>query len=182
MRLAYTVPTCEPRDAVSGDSLQWDVSYPDYPASDGWQLAYYINGPEKLDLPWGTRVTANGDGFSVRVPASAFDLLAGDYSLSGRVSLSGEEHRVYKGKLLIQANPASMEPGLSFNRQMRDALRTAVLAAAPAAAKLSVQVNGHAVTYSREEARKDLAHYEALVVIEENPAAEITHEPVFLRG
>ena len=82
-----TVPTIEPRSAYSADTWEWDKTLADYLPSDGWQLSYRVVGPVVLDIVWGTHVTASGDVFEVRVPASVTNaLIPGFYTLVGSVT------------------------------------------------------------------------------------------------
>lgn len=182
--MSYQIPTCEPTQIEAGSVAYWDITYPEFPASEGWELRYYIRGPVDLNIEWGTDVTADGAGFEVRVPAGDTDNLttAGAYRLIGRVTLGSEVHTVYNAPLLVLADPTAAVNAKSTNRQIRDALRTAAVSAAADAPYLSVQVLGRSVTYGRREFEAQLAHYEYLVALEENPGADIRHEAVFVRA
>lgn len=180
--MAYQVPTSEPLDAVAGASWFWDIQYPQFPASEGWQLTYYIRGPEDFDTTWDTHVTASGDAFEVRIPATATDLTAGKYRMTGWVVLSGEKHAVYDGHLLVVANPATAVNAKSHARQMLEALEAAELTAASTSSTVRVRINGRETEYARDEYDRRLAKYRLLVAIEENPDGGIDHEAVFARG
>jgi hypothetical protein len=190
--LSYTVPTCEPDDITAGDSLEWDKTLPTFPASEGWELSYSLisksgdGASADLDLPFGPSgvVEANGDVFEVRVGADdTADLVAGPYELIARVvnDAEGITKSWLVKRVLVHADPATVVGAKSHARTMRDLLRTALESAATDA-EISIQVNGRSVTYDPEKARAQLAHYEYLVVLEENPTAEISHAAVFQRG
>ncbi len=188
--MAYVIPTCEPDDITAGDSLEWDKTLPDFPASEGWELSYSLisesapGASGDLDLPFADVVTVVGDVYQIRVGADdTTDLVAGPYQLIARVVGTDETTKSWLVKrVLVHADPATVVGAKSFNRTMRDALRTAMSTAAADGAYLSVQVNGRSVTYAREQARADLANYELLVAIEENPRGEISHQVAFVRG
>lgn len=42
--MAADIPTTEPQSVTAGDTLQWTIALPDYPASDGWTLKYNLVG------------------------------------------------------------------------------------------------------------------------------------------
>jgi hypothetical protein len=184
--LAYTVPTVEPRQIESGSVAYWDASYPAFPASDGWQLTYYVRGPVDTTFAWGTEVSADGAGFAVRVPTTKTDDLtaAGGYRLVGRCTKDGEVHTVYNEPLLVLANPATAVNAKSFNRRMLEALDAALIAnVANTGERQSVSANGRTVVYrDRAAIETARAHYAVLVAIEENPTGEIAHAAVFVRG
>lgn len=120
--------------------------------------------------------------FEVRVDAaSTDDLIAGPYQLIARVTDGSTVKSWLARRVLVHADPASVVGAKSFNRTMRDTLRTAAIAAAGDAA-VTIQVNGRTVTYARAEFDATLARYELLAAIEENPTGEIRHEVAFVRG
>jgi hypothetical protein len=184
--VAYEIPSHEPKQAQAGSSWFWDASYPTFPATDGWALAYYLRGPVDKDFTWGTHVTADGAGYSVRVPASLTDDLtaAGPYQLTGRVSLDGVVHVVYSAALHVLADPLQSVNAKTFNRRMLEALETAMAAGAATGSEvLSISINGRSITYrDRAEMTSVHAHYRLLVAIEENPLGSLTHAAEFVRG
>ena len=162
------------------------MSYPDFPASDGWELNLVFRGPADLDVAWGSGISANGSGFSVRItPALATALdTPGKYLLIGTVTLSGEVHEVERRHLLVMADTAAVVNAKSFNRQMLEAVETALLAGVSTTSETrSITINGRTVEY-RDRAELDALHarYTYLVVIEENPGGRIVHEVEFVRG
>lgn len=51
--MALPRPTVEPQFAVCGDTLQFDKTISNFPATDGWALSYVLasgagSGPQKL--------------------------------------------------------------------------------------------------------------------------------------
>jgi hypothetical protein len=184
--LAYTIPTTPPEQVRLGTSWFWDVSYPDFPASDGWQLNLYFRGPTDLTVAWASGISADGDAFAVRVtPALATGLTtAGKYLLVGTVTLSGEVHEVERRHLLVLRNATTAVNAKSFDRQMLEAVETALLAGVSSSSETKrITINGRTIEY-RDRAELDVLHarYTYLVAIEENPTGRIVHEAEFVRG
>lgn len=181
--MAYQVPTSPPSQVRIGTSWFWDVSYPDFPASDGWELNLFFRGPTDLDVAWGSGISANGSGYSVRItPAIAANLTAaGKYLLVGTVTLSGEVHEVERRHILALADPATAGNAKSFNRQMLEAVETAMLAGVASTAEAKrITVNGRTMEYrDRAELETIHARYTYLVAIEENPGGRVLHAVEF---
>lgn len=178
--MPFQIPTEEPTRVTAGDSWFWDRTYGDYPASDGWELRYYVRGPSgsHLDIEWGTHVTADGDGFEIRVPASATTDIAGDgYSLVGRVTKGDESHLVYRDQLVVQANPAREGGERSFAQKMLEAFQEATLSEDGLYRR--VERGDRTYDYAIEEWERRLAHWKLMVELERNPDARVTHAAKF---
>ena len=183
--MAKTIPTKEPAELTIGSSWAWDVTYPDFPADESWQLNYYLRGPKDITLAWGTHVTA-GDGaeFEVRVTPAQQTTLGltdqpGKYRLLGRASKSGDTwdgEIVYSAHLLVLPNPTTAVNAKSFNRQRLEELQAATLR--PNGIR-EVAVNGGRTVYEPGEYDRELARYTYLVAIEENPNGRVMHEVEF---
>lgn len=188
--MSYEIPTHEPAEAVIGSSWFWDATYPDFPASDGWVLSYYLRGGSDLTLanatPVGVTITASGDVYEVRVPGSvtAAVTVAGKYRLIGRVALAGEVHVVYNEHLLLLQDPSDAVNAKTFNRQMLDAIETAMVAGVAGSSDIqAITINGRSITYrDRAELNAAHAHYSLLVALEENPDGTLSHAVEFVRG
>lgn len=188
--MAKQIPTCEPGQLVLGSSWAWDVTYPDFPADESWQLSYKIRGPDDFDLAFGTHVTAgSGAEFEIRVtPAQQttanFDS-PGPYRLTGRVNKSGDTwdgEIVYNRHLLVLADPATAVGVKSFNRQMLDKIETALKDGVGSSAEARrISINNRTIEY-RDRAELDAlrAHYAYLVSIEENPGGYVVQEVEFV--
>lgn len=189
--LAKQIPQCEPSELVIGSPWVWDVTYPDFPADESWQLRYEVNGPNTLDLTFGTHVTAaaTGPGFEVRVTASQSGALttAGKYRLIGRVNKVGDVWDgtiVYNEHLLLIADPVDWIAEKSFNQQMLEAIEAALVAGVSSSAEaIRISVNGRTIEYrSLAELEGRRAHYLNLVADELNPGATVVHEWEAVRG
>lgn len=96
------IPAIEPNTIRVGDTVKFTKCFADYPASDGWELAYELGGQASQSLDFGTEVTADGDGFAITIPASTTGAWQeGVYWYRGRVSKSGEVFTVAEGTLSV---------------------------------------------------------------------------------
>ncbi len=99
----------EPIQLVAGDTLAFNRSLPDYPASQGWSLLYELRGGAQPISFQSTPI--NGDAHSLSVDAATTATwLAGDYVLSGFAINGAERHRIYYASCPIRPN-AVAEPG-----------------------------------------------------------------------
>jgi len=108
--MAQTVPTREPASVTAGDTLAWQISLADYPASAGWTLKYrLINAAGKIDITG----TASGDDHRVSVPAAtSAGWTAGDYTWQAYVEGgTSERYTVATGAITIKANLAAQSAG-----------------------------------------------------------------------
>lgn len=106
-----TIPTVEPSEIVSGDTVKWTKSLTDYlPAT--WTLVYSLV-PQFVDAagdainPTTVTATDNGDStHAVTISAATSDgLAAGDYLLVGRVNNGTEYYVVERRNLLVKPDP-----------------------------------------------------------------------------
>lgn len=101
--MADTVPTGEPDAVHPATSWRWDVTYTDYPPSDGWSLEYVVSGARRF------KFTASADsesaGYEVRIDPDSQeeirDLEPGLYALVGKVTKSGRAEVVYREPLIV---------------------------------------------------------------------------------
>jgi hypothetical protein len=105
------IPTKEPEAITAGDTVKWNISLPDYPASDSWQLSYYLRVPNKPPISLTSEITASGDVFAVVVPAATSEVWApGSYKWAAFVTKGGERYQVGTGVMLIKPNLATTTP------------------------------------------------------------------------
>jgi len=90
--MPFTIPTIEPTIVMAGTDWHWTIELPDYPASEGWTLTYYLRGPSILNIV-ATRVGTT-NVYDVKALASATQaLLPGRYSWQAIVAgVSSETH------------------------------------------------------------------------------------------
>jgi hypothetical protein len=109
--MTVTLPTAPPVRAVAGDTWTWTDTNSDYPASDGWVVAYVIAGPSTLTWDAAFAV-ASGDTTTITIPAaSTAPLAAGPYRIVATYTLSGARYSVEHPALVVAADPAMLAPG-----------------------------------------------------------------------
>ena len=123
----------EPIQFVVGDSLIFQRSLDQYPASAGWSLLYELRG---VAQPISFTSTPSGNVHQINVPAATTATwLPGDYVLTGFAILAatGERHQIYYGDLPIYGDP-QQAPGIGDMRthaqKMVDLLESVMLAKA----------------------------------------------------
>lgn len=186
--MAYTIPKVPPTELRLGSSWFWDVTYPQFPASDSWELNLYFRGANDFDVVWSTGITASsGAAFEVRITPALVTTgsltTPGPYILHGTVTLSGEVHAVEDCHLLILPASSAVVNAKTFNRQMLEAYQGAAISLGEGGLKYAeVTINGRKSVFAVEAYERKLAHYTLLVAIEENPGGTIVHVTEFVRA
>lgn len=176
--MAPTIPTIEPTVVVPGDTWKWDKTLSDYPASDGWQLSYYVRGPKEITLAWGTEVTANVDTFEVRVEETKTDDLTvpGPHHLIGRITDGTDTYTVIRCPIDVLRNPATAVLKKSFAQQMVEAIDEAIKSNAGAYNVIRVSVGGRTTEFSSpDEAIRARARWEIQYLHERRPNTRLLH-------
>lgn len=97
--MADTTLTSVPASTYAGDTLAWLISLPNFPASDGWTLAYGFRA-----VGYGIDLTSTASGRDHLVSSTAVatsQWLATTYSGVARVSSGTTSHTIWKGKLVV---------------------------------------------------------------------------------
>ena len=101
-----TLPESVPASVRAGDSVSWRISLADYPASDGWVLAYrLINATAKIDI------AASSDGADHLVAEAAADTdgwAAGTYAWVAAVTKGANRYTVGSGSIEILPDLAAV--------------------------------------------------------------------------
>lgn len=94
--------TSEPAAIRAGDTLNWLISAPDYPASAGWSLEYtLINAAGKITFS----SSADGDAHRITVAAATTAGWAvGQYAWQRRAKKSAEAYTLATGYIEIKAD------------------------------------------------------------------------------
>ena len=112
---------------IAGDTLDFDVSVPDYPATAGYTLKYRLV-PRAAGSAITITATANGAAYAVEVaPATTAGWASGEYSWSSWVEISGARYTVDSGQITIKPDPATLTAGTdtrSAARQIYESLVT----------------------------------------------------------
>lgn len=95
----YNIPTIW----WAGDTIKWDVSIPDYPASAGWTLTYEV---KSKNAHIGTiTASASGDEYTVTIAAAtSADYAVGHHYYVAYVTKSGERYTVDHGHVDVHKN------------------------------------------------------------------------------
>ncbi len=121
------IPDTEPAAVTAGDTLTWQKSLPDYPASQGWALSYVLlNAAGKISIS----SSASGDDHLVNVSAAASAAYApGSYAWTSFASKSGQRFTVGSGRITIAPDLASATTydGRSNARKALEALESAYI-------------------------------------------------------
>lgn len=152
--MPYEIPTVEPTRLVAGDNWNWDKAVPEFSAADGWQLAYRLSGPTDLDIPFGSLVTASGNGFQIRIPkTSTQGLTPGTYLLVGFVSKGSERYTLedcwgspVRIVVTVLANPTTTVNALTPDETMLAAI-DAALSGRLTSDQEEITINGRSIKF-----------------------------------
>lgn len=163
-----TVPTTEPSTIRAGDLLTWTKSLTDYPADDGWTLAYtLINNTSKITIT----ASASGADHLVSVPAAtSATYSAGVYSWMARVTKATESYTIDHGTFEVLPNLAALATydDRSHARTMVEAIEAAIEGRA-SSTQLEYEINGRRVRQmGPDELIKWLSFYRAEFAQEAN--------------
>lgn len=184
--MALPIPTAPPAQARAGDTWQWQIALPDYPAP-AWELSYSLYNATALIA---LTATASGADHLIRVEADeSAEYAAGRYDWVASVtSATPERYQVAVGVLEILPDLAAVEDGYdgrSIARQMLDALDALILARATGAQVDLVRMNLGDRYQQRDPAAllKWRQHYAAIVAAEDRAAAAARGQQVgFIQG
>ena len=102
--MSAPILTTEPATLRAGDSLSWEITLADYPASAGWSLKYrLINAAGKIDIV----ASAAGDDYTITVSAvTSAAYVAGEYTWQSYVEKAGERYTLETGRVFVKPNLA----------------------------------------------------------------------------
>lgn len=113
----------------AGDTLDFETSVPDYPASDGWTLKYRL-APRAAGTAIDITASASGSDYIVQVAASTtISWAAGFYTWTAFVEKSAERYTVGRGQLEIRpasSTLAAAYDGRSHARKALDAIEAVI--------------------------------------------------------
>lgn len=121
-------PTFEPASIQAGDSITWQRTLPEHPASDGWQLSYrLINAGARIDIV----AAADGDAHLVTIAAAISAAYApGTYTWLAAATRTTERATVGQGTVTIKPDWAASAGGADARSpavRALDDLRAALL-------------------------------------------------------
>jgi hypothetical protein len=144
--MSAAVPTSEPPFLTAGDTWTWTRSFPDYPASSGWELSYALTSSTAQVT---ITASASGDDHLISVAAATTAAYtAGDYSWQAYVTLDAERYMVDSGRVTVRPNLAAASSGYdgrSAAAKALAAIESFLATGDPTAAE--VQVEGRALKH-----------------------------------
>jgi hypothetical protein len=148
--MSIPIADSEPTLIHAGETVKWRKSISDYPANDGWQLNYRIQGAAtSVAIAWATEITADGADFLVTVPAatSANWPKLEKLWLYGWVEKAGERQKVYYAQLTIRKSlhgDVANYDGRTHVQKVLDAIEATILGMASREEK-SLRINSGGV-------------------------------------
>ena len=122
--MALDIPWIEPDEVSVGDRLQWKRSLPDFPATEGWTLTYYLRANiagGQVDI---VAATSTAD-YEVDVsPTVSAAYTAGAYYWAAFVSKSGDRQLVGRGRIVLKPNYAAIDLPFDDRSHARRALES----------------------------------------------------------
>ena len=163
--MTATIPTVEPDKIYQGDSVSWEKSLDDYPASDGWTLRYAIQGPTNVGV---VNSTPTGADHLISISKSTTAAwTAGQYWYQAYVEKASERVTLYKGQFeLIKSLDTGISgayDGKTHYQTVLEALK-ATLEGKATRDQLSYSIRGRSLSrMSMQEITDAIATYQRLV-------------------
>lgn len=120
-------------EIIAGDTLDFETTVNDYPATDGWTLKFRLV-PRVTGTAISITCATASDGVSYRAqvaPSTTANYVAGEYTWNSWVEKSGARQVVESGQVTILPDPAVQTApydNRSWAAKMLDAMETAWLA------------------------------------------------------
>ena len=103
------IPTTEPDEFIAGDTVKWQISDTDYPASDDWVLSYAL---VKDGVNHAIEATADGDDHLVTIAAAdSADYTPGRYYWQAYFTKDAERYSAGTGYLTVIKDFATAATG-----------------------------------------------------------------------
>lgn len=100
------VPSIEPTEFYAGDTVKWTRRFQDFPAGDGWTLAYKFGNKERSIPVDPADITTSNDEFVIVIPAEQTAALnPAQYQLTGTVTKGTDRYVVAHGVVRVRQNP-----------------------------------------------------------------------------
>jgi hypothetical protein len=152
---------------IAGDTLDFTVEVPDYPAGDGWTLKYRLTPrfTDPVQAPIDLTATTNADGARYDVtasPAATAAWAAGSYTWARWVEKSGARQTLSEsGQLLVKSDPALTVQGhdaRTHNRKMLDAIEAVLEARASSTQRemVAYTIGSRSQTFDTADTRAEL--------------------------
>ncbi len=142
--MADTTLTSVPASVYAGDTLNWLISFSDFPASDGWVLSYGFRSNNGSAINFSS--SSSGDDFALDVTAAdTATWVPGSYKGVARVVNGSVSHTIWKGSIEVLPNPLDTDyDPRSHARKCLDAIN-AVLEGKASKDVLSTTIAGQSI-------------------------------------
>jgi hypothetical protein len=120
----------EPKTITAGNSATWTRSLPDYPASAGWALTYYLISPNAANNQSFTSTASSDDHLVALTNADTASWAPGNYRIIGRVVNGTQAATVHDCGIAVEIDPANPPAGYdprSWAEQTLEAVEAALL-------------------------------------------------------
>jgi hypothetical protein len=113
---------------IAGDTLDFTVSVPEYPATDGWTLKYRLTPrfttPAQLPVVLTASMNADGQQYDIQAsPATTAAFVPGAYAWARWVEKAGARQTLNEsGSLLVKADPSATAQGYDGRSQAAKAV------------------------------------------------------------
>ena len=139
-----------PASFAAGDTVIFQQTLPDYPATAGWSLSYTLISSSGVCTF--TAATLNSDYLITILSSVTAGYAPGAYSWAASVSRTGERHGVGRGSLNVLPNPATAIAGdiRTHVKRTLDAIEATIEGDATAA-QLRMSIDGSAMERKSSE-------------------------------
>lgn len=168
---------------VAGDTLDFTVEVPDYPAADGWTLKYRLtprfSTPTQASITITAVANADGSRYDVQAaPATTAAWAAGAYTWARWVEKSGARQTLSEsGQLEVKSDPSATAQGFDSRSHARKTLEAieAVIEGRASKDQMSYAIGGRSLQRMPiDDLLKFRARYKAEVEIEERLASGVS--------
>lgn len=126
--MAVTIPTVVPKTFTAGETVKFNITDPDYPASAGTLSFFWTNADDAFG---DTTSTADGDTFNIVVTAALSGAItAGTYSYQGRYTsnVGSEETIIRAGTTVVNPEFTTAQfDNRTTAKKMLDAIDATIL-------------------------------------------------------
>lgn len=177
------IRTSTPDFFIAGDTSKWQVSYADYPASQGWSGSFYLTGPASRSLS----ASPNGDAFDFTLtPVLSSGLTAGTYKYAIKCTSGSEVYTAESDVIEVRDNLASIATAVMHAEAMVtliEAAQKAMLADGIAAVSLTIAGRSY-TSLSLEQLENMRGYYlnEIAMLKSGGPSSLITQIPLNAPG
>jgi hypothetical protein len=154
------IPSYEPRSFRAGDTVTWEKSFSDYPASESYVLKYYlVKSGNQIVL---TSEPSGDDHLVTIAAADSVEYEAGRYFYQARIEKAAEIFTVGEGVIEVKVSLAGATTGFEWREHCEQALENieAVLLNKATADNYSYSIAGRSLSkYSWTELREMRGYY-----------------------